>query len=211
MNTPTPARADWQQVKALFDEALSLPFAQRGEFLLAVTADDAVRSEVLSLLAHVEAAELEGEGEALAPNAPAPGRADEARAAPPSASLDGQRLGPWTLVGPLGHGGMGEVLRARRSDGAYEGEAAIKVLKRGMDSAALLARFAQEQRALARLNHPHIARLFDAGLTADQRPYFVMELVEGQPIDRAVQGLTLDERLRLFLQLADAVAYAPKL
>ncbi|MDP1693392.1 MAG: serine/threonine-protein kinase [Burkholderiaceae bacterium] len=203
MTTPTPARADWPQVKALFDEVLALPPAQRREFLLAVTADDAVRAEVLSLLAHAEAAEAEG---TVLPEASAGERDVDVVIA--ASALVGQRLGPWTLTGPLGHGGMGDVLRARRSDGAYEGQAAIKILKRGMDSAALLARFAQEQRALARLNHPHIARLFDAGLTPDRRPYFVMELVEGQPIDRAVQGRTLDERLRLFLQLADAVAYA---
>ncbi len=203
MTTPTPARADWQQVKALFDEVLALPPAQRREFLLAVTADDAVRAEVLSLLAHAEAAEAEG---TVLPEASAGARDVDVVIA--ASALVGQRLGLWTLTGPLGHGGMGDVLRARRSDGAYERQAAIKILKRGMDSAALLARFAQEQRALARLNHPHIARLFDAGLTPDQRPYFVMDLVEGQAIDRAVQGRTLDERLRLFLQLADAVAYA---
>ena len=85
----------------------------------------------------------------------------------------------------------------RRADGAYDGQAAIKMLKRGMDSGALLARFAQEQRALARLNHPHIARLFDAGLTADGLPYFVMELVDGQPHRRRRAGrCALEARLR---------------
>jgi hypothetical protein len=81
----------------------------------------------------------------------------------------------------LGSGGMGEVWRARRSDGAYEGRAAVKVLKRGMDSHAVLQRFAQERQALARLNHPHIARLLDAGLSDEGLPYFVMELVDGRP------------------------------
>ena len=79
---------------------------------------------------------------------------------------------------------------------------------RGLDSAAVLARFAQEQQALARLNHPHIARLFDAGRSADGLPYFVMELVDGQPIDLACKPLALEARLALFLQLADAVAHA---
>jgi eukaryotic-like serine/threonine-protein kinase len=201
VNTPTPGHADWQQIKALFDQVLALPPARRREFLLAVTADDAVRGEVISLLAHADAAEVE---DALEPPS-----AEASLLESPAQAMEGQRLGPWTLTGTLlGQGGMGEVHRARRTDGAYDGEAAIKILKRGMDSAALLARFAQEQRALARLNHPHIARLFDAGLTPDHRPYFVMELVEGQAIDRAAQGLPLERRLALFLQLADAVAYA---
>ncbi len=85
---------------------------------------------------------------------------------------------------------------------------AVKILRAGFSSTRLLEHFAQEQRLLARLNHPHIARLLDAGRTADDRPYFVLEAVQGQPIDAACHGLALAERLALFLQLADAVAYA---
>ena len=97
-----------------------------------------------------------------------------------------QVLGRPTHVGPLGAGGMAEVMRARRADGAWEGEAAVKVLKRGMDSATVLARFALEQRALARLNHPHIAHLLDAGRSADGLPYFVMEHVDGVSLQQLV-------------------------
>jgi tetratricopeptide (TPR) repeat protein len=200
--TRTATAENWPQVRALFDEALALPAAERRAFLLAVTADDAVRAEVLSLVEHaddvvdspldVAAIAL---GDDLAPPVPEPTHA-------------GLQLGPWRVVAILGAGGMGEVWLAARSDGAYQGEAAIKILKRGMDSDALLARFAQEQRTLARLNHPHIARLFDAGLTPDHRPYFVMERVHGEPIDVAAGRRPLAERLALFLQLADAVAYA---
>ncbi|MFO1297000.1 MAG: serine/threonine-protein kinase [Rubrivivax sp.] len=117
-------------------------------------------------------------------------------------------MGAWRIAALLGRGGMGEVWLAERADGAYGGEAAIKVLKRGMDSASVLARFALEQQALARLQHPHIARLLDAGRTADGLPYFVMERVSGAPIDQACAGLPLRERLRLFLQLAEAVGHA---
>jgi serine/threonine protein kinase len=99
------------------------------------------------------------------------------------------------VLGLLGRGGMAEVMLARRADGAWEGEAAIKVLRRGMDSAAILARFALEQRALGRLSHPHIARLLDAGRTAQGQPYFVMERVQGLPIDRACAGRSLAQRL----------------
>jgi len=193
----------WPQVRELFERALALPAERRAAFVASAGAPAPVCDEVLSLLAHAEAAELEGTG--LAQARPVEtivdGRAGDG-------ALEGQRLGPWRITGPLGHGGMGEVMRAHRCDGAYEGQAAVKILKRGMDSAALLARFAQEQRVLARMNHPHIARLFDAGLTPDARPYFVMELVDGQPIDRAVQGLPIEARLALFLQLTEAVAYA---
>ena len=200
---PTSPAPAWAQVKSLFDELLALAPAQRHAALQARAVEPGLRDEVLSLLAFAHAGETEGE---FAPVAlPHPGNDELSGACP---RLEGQRLGAWHVVGVLGHGGMGEVYRARRSDGAYEGEAAIKVLKRGMDSAALLARFAQEQRALARLNHPHIARLFDAGLTPEGQPYFVMELVEGQPIDVAARTCSMDERLQLFLQLADAVAYA---
>jgi tetratricopeptide (TPR) repeat protein len=196
--------ADWQQVKGLFDEAMALSPGERRDFVLDITADEAVRSEVMSLLAHADDTDDSLGVHALGAS-PA---AALANAAAPAAGREGQRVGAWLITGTLGTGGMGEVLRARRADGAYEGEAAIKLLKRGMDSAALLQRFAQEQRALGRMNHPNIARLFDAGLTADHQPYFVMELVDGEPIDRAAQGQPIERRLALFLQLADAVAHA---
>lgn len=127
---------------------------------------------------------------------------------PPPTERAGERFGPWQIVALLGSGGMGEVYEARRVDGQFEGRAAIKLLKRGMDSAAVLQRFALERQALARLNHPHIARLFDAGLSPDGLPYFVMEYVDGSPIDDAALELPLEGRLALFLQLADAVAHA---
>ena len=126
----------------------------------------------------------------------------------PATAHTGQRIGDWKIVRPLGSGGMGEVFEARRADGSFEGRAAIKLLKRGMDSAAVLQRLAQERQALARLNHPHIARLFDAGATDEGPPYFVMECVDGVPIDEAAQGRPLEVRIALFLQLTDAVAYA---
>ncbi len=120
----------------------------------------------------------------------------------------GQRLGAWLIDDLLGRGGMGDVWQAHRADGAYVGGAAIKVLIRGLDSQRVLARFALEQQALARLNHPHIAHLLDAGRTNDALPYFVMELVHGVSIDEACVGLPIEQRLTLFLQLADAVAHA---
>ena len=234
--TPPPApnpSVEWTAVKALFDEALALPPEQRQGYLLSITVDADVLREVQSLLAHstgqasAEAAFLDdgaaalitgpgaaldadGLGEDALGTAPELGATGARRAGtgPRTSPRTGLRLGPWQLGAELGTGGMGEVFRAQRADGAYDAAAAVKILKRGMDSASVLARFAQEQRALARLNHPHIARLFDAGLTPDGLPYFVMELVEGRAIDQAARGLSLEARLRLFLQLTDAVAHA---
>jgi len=190
----------WPRIKALFEAAMAQPGAQREAWLHAQQAEPEVLAEVLSLLAHSTAMAPDTGFLATPVQQPASSFA--------SAAQPGLRLGAWALREQLGSGGMGEVWRAGRADGAYQGEAAVKLLKRGMDSAAVLRRFAQEQQALARLDHPHIARLLDAGLSPEGLPYFVMELVHGQPIDRACAGLALEARLALFLQLADAVAYA---
>lgn len=120
----------------------------------------------------------------------------------------GQRLGDWMIDGWLGHGGRGGVGSAHRADGAYDGLAAIKLLHTGLDSGHVLARFGQEQRDLARLNHPHIAHLLDAGRTGDGQPYFGMAAVAGLPMDRACSGLGINRQRALFLQQAGAVAHA---
>ncbi len=192
-----PPQADWSAVKALFEQLLEQPAAQRPSLLQAQP--EALRREVAELLAQHEAAES-GAGEFLADPPLLPRT--------PAADRRGQRLGAWELRAPLGRGGMGEVWLARRADGAYQALAAVKVLRSGFDSARLLRRFALEQKLLARLSHPHVARMLDAGRTPDARPYFVMEHVQGLPIDQACRGLPLPARLALFLQLADAVAHA---
>ena len=201
--TPQGLTPDWPLVRRLFDQALELPPLDRAAFVTAQALDEASRAELRSLLSHHDDAT---DGEPLLQNTPALAPSIAAQA---NASRTGEHFGPWLIVGPLGVGGMGEVFEARRADGSYEGRAAIKVLKRGTgDSTAVLQRFMQERQALARLEHPHIARMLDAGLSGDGLPYFVMELVDGQPIDVAARGLPLEQRLDLFLQLADAVAYA---
>ena len=193
---PTPAPPDWAAVRALFERLLLLAPAQRAAALADPHVDPVLRTEVASLLAF-EADAATGFLQAATP-----------AAAAPTPNRIGQKLGAWRLERPLGSGGMGEVFEARRDDGRFQGVAAVKLLKRGMDSVAVLTRFAQEQQALARLSHPHIARLLDAGITDDGLPYFVMERVQGRPIDVASAELQLDHRLVLFLQLADAVAHA---
>ena len=190
-STPSISAQRWSEVKRLFERALEQPIDARDAWLQACTeADPDLLREVRSLLAHATPADATLSIEL------------------PIMSRVGTRIGAWSLVRALGGGGMGDVYEVHRADGAYVGRAALKVLKRGMDSAAVLARFEHERRALARLSHPHIAPLFDAGATPDGLPYFVMAFVEGQTIDVAVADWPLAARLRVFLQLCDAVAYA---
>ncbi len=194
----------WAALRALFDELQPLAPEARARRLAAAEVAPDLRDEVMALLA----AEAETPAAFLAPVVGTLLSRPPSGAPVPPAVQGGQRLGAWRLVSLLGRGGMGEVWLAERDDGAWRGEAAVKVLQRGMDSHGVLARFALERQALARLAHPHIARLLDAGVTDNGMPYFVMERVRGQPIDRACEGRPLGERLRLVLQLADAVAHA---
>jgi tetratricopeptide (TPR) repeat protein/tRNA A-37 threonylcarbamoyl transferase component Bud32 len=122
----------------------------------------------------------------------------------------GQRIGAWRVLRVLGRGGMGEVLLAERDGDGFVQQAALKRLKRGMDSEELLRRFAQERRILASLEHPLIARLLDGGVDDEGRPYFAMEYVDGAPITThaAVQALGVRERVALMQRVCDAVAYA---
>lgn len=192
----------WLAVKSLFERLVDMPAAERSRALAQAAVAPEIAREVIELLAQHETEERRG-GSFLAAAALLP---PEVTLATPD--RQGQRLGPWRLDRRLGAGGMGEVWEARRADGAYEARVAVKLLREAADSRLVLEHFAQEQRLLARLNHPHIARLFDAGRTDDGQPYFVLEAVDGQPIDAACRGLGLAARLRLFLQLADAVAHA---
>jgi eukaryotic-like serine/threonine-protein kinase len=194
--------SNWAAIRPVFDAVADLSAAQREPLIQAAGLSLEASTELRGLLAHHDAAATSGAA-FLAADA----RATLAET-PAPAVRPGQRLGAWEVVRAIGAGGMGEVFEARRADGSYEGRAAVKLLKRGMDSAAVLRRFAQERQALARLNHPHIARLLDAGASEQGLPYFVLEFVDGQPLDAAVSGLPLDARLQLFLQLADAVAHA---
>jgi eukaryotic-like serine/threonine-protein kinase len=129
---------------------------------------------------------------------------------PPNAHQAGELVGPWRLLEILGRGGMGEVWLADRHDGQFQQRAAIKLLKRGMDSDAVLRRFVLEQQILARLEHPGIARLIDGGMTASGLPYFAMEYVQGLTITEFANQHALDlrARVRLIVDLCIAVDFA---
>ncbi len=188
----TPTR--WQQVKSVLAEVLEQPPALRPALLDAACQDDPdLRAEVESLLAADQQA-----GEFL--NQPAL----EQDLAP------GTRLGAWRLAEPIGRGGMGAVYRAVRDDDQFQQEVAIKVVKRGMDTADVLDRFRYERQILAFLNHPYIARILDGGAAPDGRPYLVMELVQGTPISDYCEHQRLDvpARIALFRRVCEAVEYA---
>jgi eukaryotic-like serine/threonine-protein kinase len=129
---------------------------------------------------------------------------------PPEVTLQGLELGAYTLERPLGHGGMGSVWLARRTDGRFEGHAAVKLLNLALVTPTGQARFRREGSVLARLTHPGIARLLDAGVSAGGQPYLVLEYIDGEPIDDYVEkhNLPRDTRIRLFLQVLDAVGSA---
>ena len=120
-----------------------------------------------------------------------------------------RRIGAYRVLRELGHGGMGTVYLAARADDQYQKRVAVKVI-RGLDSAEVVRHFRRERQILAGLEHPNIARLFDGGTTDDGLPYFVMECVEGEPIDRFCDEhkLSIQERLRLFQGVCAAVQYA---
>jgi len=129
---------------------------------------------------------------------------------PVSTTLAGQTVGAYTLIAPIGQGGMGSVWLARRSDGRFEGQAAVKLLNASFVGRAGEERFRREGSILARLTHPHIARLVDAGVSAAGQPYLVLEHVDGEPIDRYcdTRQLSVEARLHLFLDVLAAVAHA---
>src|SRR3569833_4501639 len=187
------------QVDALLDELLDLQGMARHERWrsLPVT-DPAVHAEVESCLRAAESM-----GDFLSPPA-RPG----ADAIDDDDLTVGTVLGGWRISALIGRGGMGEVYEAVRAQGDFDQRVAIKVLQHGAWKE--LERFQAERQILARLEHPSIARLLDGGTTPDGRPYMVMEYVEGLPITEycACIGASLTDRLRLFVQVCEAVAYA---
>ncbi len=192
----------WQQVKALLAQVLEQAPGQRRALAEQLSGDDAaMREELLSLLA---AAETDATLQALPPELAL--QALQAHVDMPRWA--GRRVGPWRIVSLIAQGGMGEVYRAERADGQFEQQVALKLLRSGFDQDWLVSRFTAERRILASLDHPNLARVLDGGTTDDGMPYFVMELVDGQPIDRYVQGLPVPERLALFRTLCQVVGYA---
>ena len=197
-------RDDWRRVDDLLQSALDCEPTRRASFLdEACAGDHALRQQVEALLAADHHASDFLEGSAIEPGTLLPSEWS-------SGSLVGRRIGAYRIVRQLGRGGMGAVYLAERADEQFRKQVAIKLVEHGLDSDAILHRFRSERRILASLDHPHIATLHDAGTTDDGLPYFIMEYVEGQPIDVhcATHGLSTRERLHLFNLVCAAVRHA---
>ncbi len=196
--------ARWNAVAAAFDALVELDPAARAARLAQLRGEDPALAEEVATLLRADGSDvplLDGDALQALPNLH-PGERDDMAA--------GHRIGAYRLVRRLGEGGMGVVWLAERADGGFEQTVALKLLKRGMDTHAILHRFLQERRILARLAHPHIVRLHDGGMSDDGRPYYVMDYVDGEPLTTWAAGKQLDVRVRveLLAAVADAVAYA---
>ena len=194
----------WTRVKELFDAAVELPPGERSALLdQFCNGDDTLRKEVESLLRSDDRAASFIEEPAL--RMPRDLLAEEAEE-----SFADQQLGAYRTIREIGRGGLGTVYLATRSDDQYQKQVAIKLVRRGLDTEDVLQRFRGERQILAQLEHPNIARLIDAGSIEQGLPYFVMEYVEGQPINSYCDGhkLSTTDRLKLFRLVCGAVTYA---
>ena len=194
----TALKDRWSEISPLLDEALDLPAPARESWFLALEArDPELAAQVRSCLLGV--ADLADRKFLEAPiGVPAP------------TGLAGHTVGAYTLERPLGFGGMGTVWLAHRSDGRFEGQVAVKLLNAALVGHPSEQRFAREGRVLARLQHPNIARLLDAGVEAGRQPYLVLEYVRGERIDEYCKqhALGIEQHIRLFLDVLAAVAHA---
>ena len=185
-------RADWVRVEAVFHEVADLPWGPGRDRKLAdlCAGDDVLRAEVQGLLDE-EAATREPVEPEHDPHV-------------------GLRLGPYTITRRIARGGMAVVYEGQRDDGAFTQRVAVKIMDARLSDPALAPRFRAERQILAGLEHPHVTRLVDGGVTALGEPYLVMDYVDGQPLDAYCdeRRLGVEQRLALFAQVCDAVAYA---
>ena len=200
---------DWQSVEAHFGALMELSRDERPAALARIDNPE-VRGEVASLLDSADEGTLQLP---MIGGVAAQIRSDETRTIAPggthrSTSGAPDRLGPWKLLQRLGQGGQGTVFEAGRDDGAYAQRAALKIVKRDIDSDLSRRRFRHERRILATLEHANIARLLDGGESPDGLPYLVMEFVEGRPLIGATSEWTLRRKLKLFREVVEAVAFA---
>jgi len=200
----------WQRVERVCIAAMERGELERSAYIAAACAgDELLQREVNSLLAGQARAETFMECPAIEIAAKSLA-ADELTSTDATSHFVGRTISHYRIVEKLGSGGMGEVYRAVRADGAYEKQVAIKLIRSGFGSAYFLARFRNERQILARLDHPGIASLLDGGAADDGSPFIVMEYVDGIPIDRYCekQRLSIPERLKLFRAVCAAVQYA---
>ena len=199
---------NWQKVKEIFLEVIDLSPAERERRIADLCGEnEELRSAVERLIRKDEEADSLLQ-RPLADESGVHLFADHLEDA--DDPLIGQLLGKYEIVREIGAGGMGAVYLARRADGAFQKDAAIKIVKRGMDTRFVVRRFRQERQILAALNHDYIACLFDGGTTVDGLPYFVMEYVAGESLYKFAdeRKMKINERLQLFCRICEAVEYA---
>src|SRR5450755_2635705 len=197
-----PAGERWARVKELFEAAVDLDPNQRTALLdKECGGDEALRGEIESLLKSDEGSD--GFIEQPAFEIPRDIFTEEE-------PLAGRQFGAYQVIREIGRGGLGAVYLAARADDQYRKQVAIKVIRRGLDTDDIIRRFRTERQILAQLDHPNIARLIDGGTTDDGLPYFVMEYVNGEPINAYcdANALPTTERLTLFRKVCAAVTYA---
>jgi serine/threonine protein kinase len=191
----------WDWIQEIFLEAADLRPSERAVFLDRMcSGDPEARMEVESLLR----ADATGESAVCA------AIESEIASMLDESSLVGVRLGPYRLLKEIGRGGMGAVYLAERADGQFQKRVAVKMVRPGLDTEFILARFRRERQVLGRFDHPNIGKLLDGGTAANGTPYFVMEYIDGDWITRYCTSRTLgvEQRLRLFLRVCSAVHYA---
>ena len=203
----TTTESRWEQVTTLFESLMDVSVDVREQALGAhAVGDDWIVREVRSLLAANDAAD--GRFDQSAISRLSPGQVEAL--APPDALLTVRRVGVYDVVRKIGEGGMGAVYEAVRADASYHQRVAIKTIARGAESSVVASRFRRERQILAELQHPNIAVLLDGGVTDAGTPYFVMEYVDGLPIDQwcRTNRATIAQRLDLMQQVCGAVQHA---
>lgn len=203
----------WKEVSKLIDEALELKTSERLPFLRKACKDNpALLEEATDYLSFIEKAEEE-QFLNSDPGSPSILRKEAAKHGLGELSIKpviGLRIGAYEIIEPIGEGGMGMVYLAKRADGEYETQVAIKFLRGGFFSPSMRKRFSREKKILAQLNHPNIAQIIDGGITPDGSPYIIMEYVDGTPVDSYCDNhkLNIRQRLSLFQQICNAVQFA---
>jgi len=200
----TASKSDWNDVEELLDTLLDAPENLHAKILSDLRSTDGqLAKRVEKLIGFIRTdTTLPNRVDVAAPELFA------AMAKADALAHVGEEIGPYRIVSFMQQGGMGAVFRGERSDGAFEQSVAIKLIPASISTPAARAMFERERHHLARLEHPNIARIIDAGVTASERPFYVMEFIDGIPIDQFVtERLSRKEILTLFLQLCDAVAY----
>lgn len=200
MNSPETNFNRWQKLKDVFNEVIELAPENRRAYLSELGINEETLSAELAELIDVdrEAENFLGEPISLQSDSFSP------------PSFVGETIGHYRIVREVERGGMGVVFEAARSDGEFKQRVAVKLVNRNFFSDELVKRFRKERQILARLEHPNIVRLLDGGFTRGKTPYYVMEFIEGTPVNVYCRerNLDADQKLNLFLQICEAVAYA---